>query len=210
MAREYPYQNLKMFEDVTDLITNNYVEDVSVDKVMNGAMRGLADALDPDSAFLSPQQVKEAESGAPLPAGDVGLDLTRQYYLRVIATRDNSPAAKAGLRSGDFVRMIDNQPTRDMSVWEGMRALRGAPGTKVSLTVIRGNAQDPHVIDLTREAETIGQVTGRVAAPGVGYIRIPAVSGATATQVKSHVADLAKGGADKLVIDIRRVSTGAM
>src|SRR5947209_4980326 len=86
---------------------------------MNGAMRGLADALDPDSAFLSPQEVKQAESAAPLPVGDVGLELTRQYYLRVIAARDNSPAAKAGLRTGDFIRMIDSQPARDMPAWGG-------------------------------------------------------------------------------------------
>src|SRR5437764_843547 len=97
MAREDAYQNLRIFDDVTQLITSNYVESVNVDKVMNGAMRGLADALDPDSAFLSPQEVKQAESSTPLPPGDVGLELTRQYYLRVIAARDNSPAAKAGL-----------------------------------------------------------------------------------------------------------------
>ena len=112
MAREESYQSLKMFGDVTDLIANNYVEDANLDKVMNGAMRGLADALDPDSAYLSPQEAKQAEAAAPLAAGDVGLDLTRQYYLRVIAARDNSPAAKAGLRTGDYVRMIDSTPTR--------------------------------------------------------------------------------------------------
>src|SRR2546428_2399345 len=108
MAREEPYQHLKMFGDVTDLITSSYVEEVNVDRVMNGAMRGLADALDPDSAFLTPAEVKQAEaaeSGAPPRAtGDIGIDFTRQYYLRIIAARDNSPAAKAGLRTGDFVR----------------------------------------------------------------------------------------------------------
>src|SRR5712692_1885251 len=119
LAREDTYHHLKVFEEVTQLVTSNYVENVNVDKVMNGAMRGLADALDPDSAYLSPQEVKQAEADAPLPAGDVGIELTRQYYLRVIATRDNSPAAKAGLRTGDFIRMIGGEPTRDMSVWEG-------------------------------------------------------------------------------------------
>src|SRR5204862_2092166 len=77
MAREEAYQNLRIFDDVTQLITNNYVETVNVDKVMNGAMRGLADALDPDSGFLSAPGGKQAEGGAPLPAGDVGLGLTR-------------------------------------------------------------------------------------------------------------------------------------
>jgi carboxyl-terminal processing protease len=204
------FQNLKIFDDVVNLITTSYVEDVNVDKVMKGAMHGLADGLDPDSAYLTADQVKQVESGAAAPSGGVGLELTRQYYLRVIAARDGSPAAKAGLQTGDYIRMIDKTATRDMSVWEGMRALRGAPGSKVSVTVIRGNAQDPHVVELTREADAPGQVTGRMAAPGVGYVRIPAMSGVTAAQVKTQIGDLSKNGAEKFIIDIRRVSTGAM
>src|SRR5438132_6091866 len=210
MAREDAYQNLRIFDDVTQLITNNYVETVNVDKVMNGAMRGLADALDPDSAFLSPQEVKQAESAAPLPVGDVGLELTRQYYLRVIAARDNSPAAKAGLRTGDFIRMIDSQPTRDMSVWEGMRALRGTPGSTVKLTVIRGNAVDPHVVELTREILNAPDVTGRIAAPGVGYLRIAAFGPKALDQTKSRLADLTKNGASQVIVDVRRTSSGTL
>ena len=103
------------------------------------------------------------ESGAPLAPGGVGLELTRQYYLRVIAARDNSPAAKAGLRTGDYIRAINEMPTREMSVWEGVRALRGTPGSKVSITIIRGNAADPHVIELTRENEPASVVNGRMA-----------------------------------------------
>src|SRR5712692_9908241 len=167
MAREDTYQHLKIFDDVVSMISNYYVEEADIDKVMRGAMHGLADSLDPDSAYLTPEEVKQVESGAPLPPAGVGLELTRQYYLRVIAARDNSPAAKAGLRTGDFIRMIDNQPTRDMSVWQGVRALRGAPGSTVKLTVIRGNAIDPHSIELTRALVTEPDVTGRIAAPGV-------------------------------------------
>src|SRR3954452_16764410 len=165
MAREDTYQHLKIFDDVVSLISSNYVEDADIDKVMKGAMHGLADSLDPDSAYLTPAQVKQVESGAALAPGGVGLELTRQYYLRVIAARDNSPAAKAGLRTGDYIRAINEMPTRDMSVWEGVRALRGAAGSKVSLTVIRGNAADPHVVELTREADPTATVTGKIAAP---------------------------------------------
>jgi carboxyl-terminal processing protease len=92
---------------------------------MTGAMHGLAESLDPDSAFLTADLVKQIEANAPLPAGDLGIDLTRQYWLRIIATRDGSPAAKAGLRTGDYVRLIGETPTREMSVFEGMRRLRG-------------------------------------------------------------------------------------
>jgi carboxyl-terminal processing protease len=208
-GQDAPYQHLKIFDDVVTMISSQYVEEVNIDKVMYGAMHGLADGLDPDSAYLTPAQVKQVEAGTPLPPAGVGLELTRQYYLRVIAARDNSPAAKAGLRTGDYIRAINDLPTREMSVWEGMRMLRGAAGTKVTVTVIRGNAADPHVVELVRQVEPPSVVTGRVAAPGVGYIRIAGISKDTAEQVKTHAADAVKNGATKLIVDVRRVSNGS-
>jgi carboxyl-terminal processing protease len=210
MAREDTYQHLKIFDDVVNLISSNYVEDADIDRVMTGAMHGLADGLDPDSAYLTPSEVKQVESGAPLAPAGVGLELTRQYYLRVIAARDNSPAAKAGLRTGDYIRAINDTPTREMSVWEGIRALRGTPGSKVSITIIRGNAADPHIIEMTRENEPASVVNGRIAGPGVGYVRVAAIGQATAGQVASQIADLTKGGASKLIVDVRRASNGSI
>jgi len=210
MAREDTYQHLKIFDDVVSLISSNYVEEADIDKVMRGAMRGLADGLDPDSAYLTGAEVKQVEGGAALAPGGVGLELTRQYYLRVIAARDNSPAAKAGLRTGDYIRAINDTPTREMSVWEGSRALRGTPGTKVSITIIRGNAADPHVIELTRENEPASVVNGRMAGAGIGYVRVAAVGSTTAGQVKSQVAELTRSGAEKLVVDVRRLSNGSI
>ena len=209
-AREDTYPQLCIFADVVDKITGDYVDKVNIDKVMNGAMHGLADSLDPDSAYLNADQVKQIESNAPVPTGDVGLDLTRQYYLRVIATRDGSPADKAGLRTGDYVRIIGDMPTREMSVYEGMRRLRGAPGTKVKLTIIRGSTSDPHVVELTREAVATNDVTSKVAAPGVGYVRIAAIGPRTAEQTKARISDLVKGGASKLIVDVRRASGGPL
>jgi len=208
-GQDAPYQHLKIFDDVVTMISSQYVEEVNIDKLMNGAMHGLADGLDPDSAYLTAAQVKQVEAGTPLPPAGVGLELTRQYYLRVIAARDNSPAAKAGLRTGDYIRAINDLPTREMSVWEGTRMLRGAAGTKVTVTVIRGNAADPHVVELVRQAEPPSVVSGRVAAPGVGYIRVAGISKDTADQVKAHAADAVKNGATKLIVDVRRVSNGS-
>jgi carboxyl-terminal processing protease len=208
IAREDTFQHLKPFDDVVNFISSNYVEEVTVDKVMQGALRGLADGLDPDSAFLSPEQVKEVEAAKTLPPGDVGIELTRQYYLRIIAARDDSPAAKAGLRTGDYVRAIDDKPTREMSVWEGMRALRGAPGSKVTLAIIRGSAADPHIVELTRVALPASDVSSRMATADVGYLRIAAIGPNTASQTKSQIADLQKKGAASLIIDVRRTSTG--
>jgi carboxyl-terminal processing protease len=210
LAREDTYRHLKIFDDVVDLITDNYVEKVDVDRVMSGAMQGLADSLDPDSAYLTANQVKQIESGAALPAGDVGLDLTRQYYLRIIAARDGSPAARAGLRTGDYIRAINDKSTREMSVFEGLRLLRGAPGSTIKLTVFRGNASEPHDVELRREILSTVDVTSRIAAAGVGYVRIAAIGPKAADQVRSHVADLTKSGAASLVIDVRRTSGGSL
>jgi len=209
IAREDTYQHLKIFDDVVSLISSNYVEPVSLDKVMRGAMNGLADSLDADSAYLSVDEVKQVEAGTPLAPGDVGIELTRQYYLRIISTRENSPAAKAGLRTGDYLRAINDLPTRDMSVWQGIRALRGATGSKVKLTLFRNNQADPHDVELTREVLPISDVSGRMAASGVGYVRVQSIGARTVDQVKTQIADVTKNGATKLIVDVRRTSTGS-
>jgi carboxyl-terminal processing protease len=202
------FQHLRIFEDVVSLILNNYVEEAKVDKVMEGAMRGLADGLDPDSAYLTAAQVKLVDPGEKPAGGDVGIELTRQYYLRVIAARDDSPAAKAGLQTGDYVRAIDGKPTRDLSVFEGMRLLRGAPGTRVTLTVIRGNAAEPRQIDLVREKVPGAIVTGRMLPGELGYLRIAAFGADAAAKIRAQAADLQKAGAKHLIVDVRRTAEG--
>ena len=208
LAKEDAYQHLKIFDDVVSLISSNYVEPANLDKVMRGAMNGLVDSLDADSAYLLPDQVKQFESNAAPAPAETGLELTRQYYLRVIASRENSPAAKAGLRPGDYIRAINDVPTRDMSIWEGTRALRGAAGSKVRLTIFRGNAADPHDVELTRELLPAGDVTAKITSPGIGYIRVPSIGARTLDQVKTQIATLTKAGATRFVVDVRRTASG--
>jgi carboxyl-terminal processing protease len=208
MAQQESYQFLRIFEDVVTLIVNNYVEEVQPDKVMRGAMHGLADGLDPDSAYLDAEQVKVFERNESLASGRTGLEITRQYYLRVVAALDGSPAARAGLRPGDYIRAIDGQSTRDTSVYQGARLLAGKPGTKVTLTVLRGNAAEPHSVELTREVLPPAPVKGRLVQPGIGELRIAEFGKTTADQIRSEVATLAKGGATHLVIDLRGSAFG--
>jgi len=202
-------RHLRVFDDVVGLVLNNYVEETKADKVFEGAMRGLADSMDPDSAYLTTAEVRSIEPGEKLPAGDVGVELTRQYYLRVIAARDDSPAAKAGLQTGDYVRAIDGKPARDLSVFEGMRLLRGAPGTKVTLTIIRGNAAEPRQIDLVREKTPGVVVTGKMIQPELGYIRIAAFGADAPAKVQAQANELAKAGAKHLIVDIRHTAEGS-
>ena len=208
MAQQESYQPLRIFEDVVTLIVNNYVEEVQVDKVMKGAMHGLADGLDPDSAYLDVNQVKIFDRDEGMATGRTGLELTRQYYLRVIAARDGSPAARAGLRPLDYIRAIDGQSTRDTSVYAGMRLLAGKPGTKVTLSVLRGNAAEPHTIELTREELPALPVRGKVVPQNIGLLRVAEFGPNTVDQIKSEVASAQKAGATALVLDLRGSAFG--
>jgi carboxyl-terminal processing protease len=208
LAKDDTYQHLRVFEDVVSLVVNNYVEPVDVKEAMKGAMRGLADNLDPDSAFLPPDLVRPREANDPGGPAEIGLDVTRQYYLRVVSARDGSPAAKAGIRPGDFIRAIDNRPTRDMSAYEGSRLLRGAAGTKVSLLLIRGNAADPHMVDLVREHVAGPEVTSRMADGTTGYVRVLQFSPDSPARFKQAIDALAKTGATRYVVDLRGTSRG--
>jgi carboxyl-terminal processing protease len=209
-TQDNSYQHLRVFEDVVQRILAGYVDEVDIDRVMEGALRGLSDGLDPDTAYLNREQTKAAQAQAALPAGGVGLTLTRQYYLRVIAARDGSPAARAGLRTGDYIRAIDGEATRDLSVFEGVRRLRGEPGTTVSLLVIRGNAADPHQIDLVREAPAAPMLTGRMIRPGLGYLRVPAFGPDTVREVDARIGKLTSAGARRVILDLRRTSEGPL
>jgi carboxyl-terminal processing protease len=208
VARDETYQHLRVFQDVVSLVVENYVEEVDVKEAMRGAMRGLAEGLDPDSAFLSPDLVKSYESNAPMGVADTGLDLARQYYLRVVSVRPNSPAAKVGIRTGDYLRAIDNRPTREMTAYEGMRLLHGSENSKVKLLVIRGNAADPHEVTLTRERPATLEVTSRMADPDTGYIRILDFRADAGTRLRQAAEALAKQGATDYVIDLRGASLG--
>jgi carboxyl-terminal processing protease len=204
------FQHLRVFDDVVNLVVGNYVEEVKIDRVMEGALKGLAEGLDPDSAYLSAQQVADVQGGAAMPDGDVGLEITRQYYLRVIAARDDSPAGKAGLQTGDYVRGIDGKPTREMSVFEGYRLLHGQPGSKVTLTIIRGNAAEPHEVTLVREKPPATMVSGRSLTPEVGYVRISSFRNGVVEQLKKQVADLSRAGVKSLVVDVRHTAEGPL
>ena len=207
------FEHLRVFEDVVSLVTGAYVEEVDPDKIMDGAMRGLAESLDASSAYLPPDEVALVENKTPLGDGDPGLVITRQFWIRVLGVKDGSPAARAGIRSGDFVRAIDGKPTRDMSAFTGTRMLHGAVGSTVKLVIIRSNAAEPHEVTLTREKPDLSVATEFSAADMMGYLRIrtftPSGLGGVAAAVRQAVEKLQQEGAKGLVIDIRGVTDGS-
>ena len=210
-AGENTYRHLRIFEDVVSLISNNYVEEVDLDEVMQGALRGLAEGLDSDSAYLLEEDVDRLERGGTLPEGNVGLTVTRRYYTQVVATRDGSPAAAAGILPGDFVRAIDGEPTRFMSAIEADRRLHGQPGSTVTVSLIRGRTQEPYDITLERNTTANLEVTGRLldTTNAIGIVRIPSFHDDVANQVSDVITALTAQGASRFVIDVRNAATGS-
>ena len=207
-APQQSLTDLRVFYEVVALIRDAYVEPVNVDKVMDGAMRGLTDGLDSSSAFLQPEEVRAIEANTAPPGADVGLMITRQFYLRVLGVRDGSPAARAGLQAGDYVRMIDGTPTRDMSAVTGRRLLAGAPGSKVALTVIRGNTADPHEFTLVREAPA-GPIATSKMVGDVAHVRVSSFSAALPETLRTIFDGLQKSRTPA-VIDLRGIANGEL
>lgn len=202
------YPHLRVFDDVVSLIFGSYVEEPKPETVLDGAMLGLAEGLDPDSSYLDATQVKAVEAGTSAGAGLTGLTLTRQYYLRVVAAREGSPAARAGLQTGDYIRAIDGASTRHMSLHEGERRLRGVVGSTVTLTILRGSQTDTHEVPLVRVATLPEDVTTRMVAPAIGLVRVPAFTAKTPAQMKDAVAGLTRQGATQVIVDLRHTAEG--
>lgn len=201
--------HLRVFEDVVRLILGAYVEPPNIDKVMDGAMRGLADGLDPSTSYLSPDEVRAIETRAAIPTADIGVTVTRQFYLRVAGVRDGSPAARAGLRSGDFIRAINDVPTRDMSAYAGARALAGPAGSRVSLLVIRGNAADPHTVALVREDPSNDRATSRRLPGGEAYVRVSSFKAGAAAALRGAIQATGPAASQGLILDLRDVADGS-
>ena len=209
VAREDAYRHLRIFEDVVSLISKNYVEEVELDAVMDGALKGLAGGLDTDSTYLTRIDVSRVESRAPLPDGALGLEVTSRYYLQIIAARPDSPAARAGLVPGDFIRAIDGQSTRQLSALEGRVRLRGEPGSTVTLSLLRGNTAEPYDLQLTRQRLTAPAVTTRTVDGNIGYLRVSTFAAGAADEIGTAVESLVDRRARALLIDVRNAAGGS-
>ena len=208
---EGAYQQLAVFSEVLNKIQSDYVEDPNLDQVTVGALRGLLEALDPYSSYLSPREFADYQKRkVSPPAGEVGLVLSKKYGLAsVIAALPESPAARAGLRTGDIVESIGEFSTREMSIEQAHQLLAGEPGTGVKLGVVRQARAEPQTIELVRaRLRPAALVSGRLE-NDIGYLRIASFQPGRATEVAGALRQLRSQGIRKLVLDLRDAAGGS-
>ncbi len=203
------YGQLSVFNEVVRFVIDAYVDPVNLDRLMAGARVGLTDALDAESTYLEPEDWKAYQQPPKDGDAEVGVVMTRRYgYLAVVAPRPGSPAEKAGVRSGDYIKSIDGRHTRGLSLPIGERVLRGAPGSVVKLQLLRPGV-DPIDVQVVRERLQPQAVKGRLLAEGPGYVKLVEVGARTADEVRDEVLALRRGGAQSLVLDLRDAAFGA-
>src|SRR5215471_2963479 len=206
------YKHLGVFSDVVSRIKSEYVEEPDMKSVTLGALNGMLEAIDPFASYLNADQYKEYLKNNDLKRADVGLILSKKYgYLGevgVVSAIPGSPAAKAGLTTGDMIEAIGGVATRDMPLAFASMLLRGDPGSTVELTVIRARHPEPAPLKLTRTMVALPPVETRMLDNKVGYINVDAISSEQVRQVSAGIQQLQKDGAQKLLLDLRNCSSG--
>ncbi len=203
LARDSAYRYLSVFQDVVTLIMNNYVDAVEMDGVLEGGIRGMMEALDSDSAYLSPEEFAKFQNPGEQETAGIGVEVTKRYYLSVVGVLPDSAAEKAGLQPGDLLKSVGGRNTREFSVAIGESMLRGPTGTTVDLQVIRGRQADPIEISVKREVHSGDVVAYKMLTDSIGYIRIAAFRPGVDEEVTSAVRSMTGDGATALVVDVR-------
>lgn len=205
-----PGAQLRIFESVLQHIQHDYVDEPDLAKVRAGALRGLAYGLDPYSTYLTAEQVKSYRDEAAKVDVGIGAELSQvASYLYVIAPVKGSPAEKAGVQAGDIIEYIDTKATRDISLYDARQLLKGAAGTEVKLRILRGSPR-PVIISVKRENFKTPNAEARVDAGRVGIVRINSLAEGEAADVRARVQEVVKQGAQKIVLDLRGVASGAL
>ena len=203
------YTQLSIFHEVVSMIRDSYVDPVNMDRTLDAAESGLLEALDGDSGYLDVEEFKTLQAGKRAPAG-TGIVLGRRFgFLTVVATRPDSPARKAGIKAGDYIKFIDGKHTHGLTVVKGERLLDGEPGTSVKVAIFKSGT-DAVEASLVRERPAMSAPVSRVLEGGIGYIAVSDLSDGVASTLKTTIAGLQAQGAKSLVLDLRSSATGPL
>lgn len=194
------------------LIQNSYVQEVTPERLFHGAMGGLLKALDPYSQFLDAKAYEELQADTSGRFGGIGIEVSvKGGVLHVIAPLEGEPADEAGVRPQDVIQKIDNAVTKDMTLTDAVRKLRGEPGSFVALTLIRDEEPAPLELSIQRRVvKANGVREAKLLEPGVGYIRIAEFQERTPADLRKELAGLTAQHADGVILDLRNNPGGLL
>lgn len=207
-----PLEEIGLFADIFGTIKNYYVDEVPSKDLIENAIRGMVEGLDPHSSYLDFNDFKDMEESTMGEFGGLGLEVTKDAQgVRVVNPIDDTPAAKAGVMAGDLIVKIDGKSTADLSLNENVKLMRGKPKTSITLTIARKGVAKPIVIKLVRDIIKIQSVKSKSLGDGLAYIRISQFQERTATDVADALAKLNKEKPLKgVVLDLRNNSGGLL
>ncbi|RKZ97126.1 MAG: peptidase S41 [Gammaproteobacteria bacterium] len=211
---DLPLDELRAFSEIFGRIKNNYVEPVEDKELLQNAIRGMLSGLDPHSTYLDLDDFKELREGTSGEFGGLGIEVTMEDgFVKVVSPIDDTPAAKAGVLAGDLIVRLDDAPVKGMSLGDAVDVMRGKPGSKLLLTIIREGEDKPLKIELTRAIIKVKSVKQRMLEPGYGYIRISTFQSRTGPSLKEAISALKienDGDLKGLVLDLRNNPGGLL
>jgi carboxyl-terminal processing protease len=210
-AADQTYEDMKMLVEVLNLIKDNYVQEVDTKKLVHGAAAGMVRVLDPFSQFLEPDAHKEMKTETEGEFGGLGIRIAiRENVLTVITPLPGTPAYKEGVLPGDKIVKIAGETTQDITIEQAVKRLRGAPGSKVAITIAREGEKELKEFNLTRELIKIESIRSRMLDNQTGYIRLTEFTQKSAQDFDTALKNLKAKGLKSVIVDLRNNPGGLL
>ncbi|MGB5201919.1 MAG: S41 family peptidase [Sedimenticolaceae bacterium] len=213
-STDLPLEELRVFAEVFGRIKQDYVEPVDDRKLLKYAIEGMLSGLDPHSAYLDEDDYRDIRVGTSGEFGGLGIEVGMENgFVKVISPIDDTPAQRAGVLAGDVIIRLDDQPIKGMTLDEAVKLMRGKPGTKIRLTVVREGTDKPIVIEVVRDVIKTVSVKQRMLEPGFGYVRLSQFQARTPEDMLTAIGALkrkANGNLKGLVLDLRNNPGGVL
>lgn len=208
------YEDLKVFTDVLGLLQKEYVEETNSKDLVHGAIKGMLETLDPHSAFMPPNMYKEMQEETKGRFEGLGIEITiKEGILTVVSPIEDTPAYKAGIQAGDQIIRINGEPTKNLTLMESVKRLRGPKGSKVTITIMREGFTKPRDFTLVRDVIPIRSVRYELLDKYYGYIRISQFQEKTDNEFEKAIKTLeeqSKGTLKGLILDMRNNPGGLL
>lgn len=202
-----PIKQLRIFSQVFGRIKKDYVEKVDDKELLESAIKGMLSELDPHSAYLDADAFKDLQEGTTGEFGGLGIEVgSEDGFIKVIAPIDDTPAQRAGVKSGDLIIRIDDKSVKDLTLDESVKLMRGKPGTEIELTITRKTEDKPLKIKIVRDVIKVASVKHKVLENNIGYIRISQFQARTTQDLLKAISKIKKKiktDIPALIIDLR-------